>query len=247
MSSSISTKTDYSALFNSMNRSINANNSISSLTSLLTDYSNIKTGSYGKLMKAYYNAADSKESKTDSTKKEDTKSAISTVSNNAKALGDLESKADALKTDADKLYVGGKESVFASDDMEKILSTVKSFVSNYNSTMEASEGITDNTVSNRMSNLKSITANYSKVLSNIGISVKQDNTLSLDQEVFKKNSVDKLKSVFNGAGSYGYAISAQASLIGYAANSAANTANSYTATGNYYKSVDVGSIFNSMF
>ncbi len=55
MSINIPERTNYSTLFSSLpgyKNSVNAN--ISSLSSLLSDYSSIKSGSYGKLMKAYY-------------------------------------------------------------------------------------------------------------------------------------------------------------------------------------------------
>lgn len=57
MSISISAKTNYSALFNSLPK-----NDTSNMTSMLSDYAAIKNGSYGKLVKASYakNASDEK-------------------------------------------------------------------------------------------------------------------------------------------------------------------------------------------
>ena len=42
-----------------------------------------------------------------------------------------------------------------------------------------------------------------KNLSNVGITLKDDGTLSLDEEAFKKADSASLKSLFGGAGSYG--------------------------------------------
>ncbi|MCR5655052.1 MAG: hypothetical protein K6G07_05365 [Lachnospiraceae bacterium] len=63
-----------SSLFNNTNSSTSG---VSSLSSLLTDYSSIKTGAYGKLMSAYYaqNTAD-----TSSTAEAETEAADKTKS-----------------------------------------------------------------------------------------------------------------------------------------------------------------------
>ena len=52
MNFNINMKNDYSYLFQSMNTS--ANSGMSGMSSILSDYSSIKNGSYGKLLKAYY-------------------------------------------------------------------------------------------------------------------------------------------------------------------------------------------------
>ena len=55
MSISINLKTDTSYLFSSLsNSSSNSGSGLDSLSSILSDYSSIKNGSYGKLLKAYY-------------------------------------------------------------------------------------------------------------------------------------------------------------------------------------------------
>ena len=92
MSISIQSRNDYSYLFNSMNN--NSGNSLSSMN-WLSDYNSIKSGSYGKLMKAYYSSATEEstsksESKTDSTsvlsKLTDHKVPATTASDEAKAF-----------------------------------------------------------------------------------------------------------------------------------------------------------------
>lgn len=78
MSIKIAAKTDYSSLFDSLpkNKTSNLTASVlgasTDMTSLLTDYSTIKSGSYSKLLKAYYaKQASSTESATGT--KEETK------------------------------------------------------------------------------------------------------------------------------------------------------------------------------
>lgn len=250
MGISISSKNDYSMLFSSLNNGKNGANSLSSLTNVLSDYSSIKTGSYGKLMKAYYgmDSEKSTSSKTDSSKEKlKNDGVISTESVAKKALNTLETAADTLKDTADSLYMNDKNSVFKSGDDAKVTDAVKSFVKNYNSMLTASEDTKDTSVANRITNMKNITASYAKSLDKIGISIDEDNKLKLDEDKLKAAGTDNVKNVFNGTGSYGYQTSAQASLIGYAANTAANATNSYTSNGKYAQSVDLGNLFNTMF
>ena len=132
MGISIQTRNDYSYLFNSMNK--NSGNSLSSMN-WLSDYNSIKSGSYGKLMKAYYSTAaeDSSSSsksasKTDSTsilsKLTDHKVPATTASDEAKAFNKAAASADALQTsikdlsslkddaDDDKIYDSLNKYVF---------------------------------------------------------------------------------------------------------------------------------------
>ncbi len=74
MSINIPQRNNYSTLFSSLptyRNNVNAN--VNSLSSLLSDYSSIKGGSYGKLMKAYYSeVSTTKKTSSSTTKKTDT-------------------------------------------------------------------------------------------------------------------------------------------------------------------------------
>lgn len=61
----ISTRTNYSYLFNSLNSSSSSSSNIFNSINL-SDYSSIKSGSYGKLLRSYYSSAASS-STTDRT------------------------------------------------------------------------------------------------------------------------------------------------------------------------------------
>jgi len=79
MSIKIAAKTDYSSLFDSLpkNKTSNLTASVlgasTDMTSLLTDYSTIKSGSYSKLLKAYYAKQASSTESTTAGKEETTK------------------------------------------------------------------------------------------------------------------------------------------------------------------------------
>ena len=59
--------------------------------------------------------------------------------------------------------------------------------------------------------------------------------------------MNTVKSLFNSTGSYGYSVSAQASMIDYAAERESSKANTYTVSGTYSNAYSTGSILDSMF
>lgn len=250
MSINIQAKTNYSFLFSGLSSS--ASNALSG--KWLADYASIKNGSYGKLMKAYY-AKDSGDSKTAAstiTKKDTAK----------KALVKVETTTDALKESADALLATGKKDLFTQKDIttkdengvesttkgydtDAIYSAVNSFVTNYNSVMAAVDDVSDTTVNNRTESLGNTTIANSKQLAKIGITMKNDGTLSLDKDAFMKADMSAVKNLFQGNGSYGYRVSAQSSMINFAADHASTRTSLYTGTAGYTGLYNTGNLFSS--
>ena len=253
MSINIQAKTNYSFLFSGLSSA--ASNAASS--NWLSDYASIKNGSYGKLMKAYY-AKDSGDSKTAAstiTKKNTTDTA-------KKALAKVETATDALKESADALLATGKKDLFAQKDITTkdengvetttkgydtgaIYNAVNSFVKNYNSVMTAVDDVSDTTVNNRTESMGNTTIANSKQLAKIGITMKNDGTLSLDKDTFMKADMNTVKNLFQGNGSYGYRVSAQSSMINFAADHASTRSSLYTGTAGYTGTYNVGNLFSS--
>ena len=253
MSINIQAKTNYSFLFSGLSSA--ASNAASS--NWLSDYASIKNGSYGKLMKAYY-AKDSGDSKTAAstiTKKDTTDTA-------KKALAKVETATDALKESADALLATGKKDLFAQKDITTkdengvetttkgydtgaIYNAVNSFVKNYNSVMAAVDDVSDTTVNNRTESMGNTTIANSKQLAKIGITMKNDGTLSLDKDTFMKADMNTVKNLFQGNGSYGYRVSAQSSMINFAADHASTRSSLYTGTAGYTGTYNVGNLFSS--
>ena len=260
MAINIQAKQDVSYLFSSL--TTNSSSSSSSIlgSSWLSDYASIKNGSYGKLMKAYF-AMDSE----DSSETSDTSSKKATeTTEESKSYAKLQTTSDALKESADALLEKGEKSVFALKevtskdesgvettteeyDMEGIYKAVNSFVSNYNSVMEAAASSDDERVNGRVEIMANESMLNYKSLNAIGISLNEDGTLALDKETFMKADVSKVENLFQGAGSYGYKVSSHASLINYAADHAASESSSYTASGNYSTLFSSGNLFESWF
>ena len=250
MSINIQAKTNYSFLFSGL--SSTASNAASG--NWLADYASIKNGSYAKLMKAYYGKENnaSKTAASDITKKDTAK----------KTLAKVETTTDALKESADALLATGKKDLFTQKDIttkdengvesttkgydtDAIYNAVNSFVKNYNSVMAAVDDVSDTTVNNRTESLGNTTIANSKQLAKIGITMKNDGTLSLDKDTFMKADMNTVKNLFQGNGSYGYRVSAQSSMINFAADHASTRSSLYTGTAGYTGTYNAGNLFSS--
>ena len=151
----IGLKPDTSYLFSNMN-----NKSSSGIfdMSFLSDYNSIKSGSYGKLVKAYYKKLESddvsKEDKKDKTSNkdklstslaEDSFKSLVAVKDSTSALSELAGK--FVKEDADKLLVQKETKVENEDgtmevkkeyDMDAIYKSISGFINKYNDVIKNS-------------------------------------------------------------------------------------------------------------
>lgn len=228
--------TGISSLFSSMNSS----NSNTSLYSLFSQYKSIQTGSYHKLLKAYYSkdtTSSTKESTSSKTKTDTAKEVNS-------ALKDAGTNVSALKASTSSLssaeYTEEKRS-----DLEK---DIAGFVSNYNSTLNSSSKIISSALTKRTDWMKKITSNNSDALGKIGITVNSDNTLSLDKDALSKTSLDDIKSVFSGKSSYAGQVNSSATLMAQVISNGniSNTASLYNGKGSY-NTLSASSMFDYLF
>lgn len=241
----IGAKTDYSFLFSSMNSGKSSQQSMD-LTGLLTDYKSIKSGSYGKLMKAYFTEGDnSRVSKLANSRMEQFVS-----KEDAKKLNQVQTASDSLKEAADALLFPKKDADkdgTAEQDKDAIYSAVNKFVTNYNSLLSAVDAADNATVSNRLTSMTNQTDIYSKALGRVGITIKEDGMLSLDKDTFMQADASHVKSLFRGNGSFAYQTSAQASMLNYSASKEASKAAIYTGNGNYSSVLNNGNLYNGFF
>ncbi|MDR2889871.1 MAG: hypothetical protein LBV33_08565, partial [Lachnospiraceae bacterium] len=221
----------------------------------LADYASIKNGSYGKLMSAYYGGSSvANDLVSDSS--------ISTASDTNKELSEIQSSADDLKESADKLVETGSKSLFIEEDIttkdengvsttttdydrDAIYKAVESFVDDYNSLLQKGLESNTTTISGKADSLKGMTTANEKLLSSVGISVGESGRLSIDEKEFKAADMTTVKSLFNGTGSYGYKVSAQASWMDFAASSEAAKSNTYNANGAFSNNYSAGNVFGS--
>lgn len=263
MSISIRAKQDYSTLFAGLN-SGSGSSSSNMLGINLSDYACIKSGSYGKLMKAYYAKNRTEEVDQVVNKKTDTKSNLSVSDDTTSTIAKLEKSAAGLSAASEKLAVTDeKESLFTEKeittknedgtetrskgyDRDAIYEAVSSFASQYNSLIGAAQISGNSRVNAAYTGLTNLTDNKVKSLEEIGITVGSDKKLSVDKDTLNAADVDKIKSVFQSG--YATGVQNRADLIEmYAENDAAKASGLYGATGTYTSQLASGNLYNSFF
>lgn len=268
MSINISPRTDYSALFSNMsvsNKKSGADYSwafggSSQQTGFsLSDYASIKNGSYGKLLKAYY--AKDGDSKTSEAAKKIVGGSEDSVSTNSQ----LSKDAAALTKSSDVLLKKGEGSLFEEKelttkdengvetktkgyDRDAIYKAVSDFAKDYNALIDSASKSNNNSVLTTAVNMTNQTSVYSKALSNIGITVKDDNTLSVDKEAFGKADIESIKSLFSGNGSFADMTKSRTEMIASSAKAdSLKASGTYGSSGAYTSAMLTGSSFNGLF
>lgn len=209
-----------------MGMSSTQSSSSSGLSSSLLDLQMIKSGSYKKALKAYY-------AKNPVKKSEDSKESIkeSGKADSAANLSTMKSASQKLNDAVTKLQKTDYSKVKSPEDM---LDDVKSMISSYNSTVNAAKNLNSYSI---LQTTVWMTGNVSKssgILGKMGISINEDNTLSLDEDKFKKAQLSAIKSAFSSGTSFASRLSQKAaSLSNQSANQIAeNTGKkTYTSSG----------------
>ena len=179
-----------------------------------SDYALIKSGSYKKLMKSYY--AQQKETSTaenSKTTKKKTENSVDTT-----GLSKMKSEANELKTAAEAVQSEGLwKQKNGEYDMDKIVSTVKSFANQYNDVLSQSAKVSSKDVSQQTGYMTSLSKTLSGSLSKVGVEIGADGKMSVDEEILKKSDVKNVKSLFSGSHSYASQVAQKASAIASAA------------------------------
>lgn len=181
--------------------------SSSSWISGLGDLKMIQSGVYKKALKAYYKTqtANSDEETISGSGQADSNNNLSLV------------KAASAKLNKAASNLQNKD--YSTVKAENLVDDVKDFVSSYNSTLSGTKNL------NSYSILQTAVwtteqMNISEgLLNKVGISIKEDNSLSLDEEKFKSAKSSDLKALFSGSGSLMSQIAQKASTM---ANQSAN-------------------------
>lgn len=189
----------YGSLFGSNSTS---NSGMFSLTSSLGDLSMINKGVYKMALKSYYAKTDTKD-KTESITQSgttDSKAALSTMKS---AATKLKSAADALK----------KKNYSKVEKPSDMLDSVKSFVNSYNSTISAAKNLNSYSILQTAVWGTEQMNSSEAMLNKVGITIKEDNTLAIDEEKFAEADMSTLKALFSGSGSLVDRISGKASSL----------------------------------
>lgn len=218
-------------LFGNMGNSTSAGSFNSGLYASLSEYTSIRTGAYKKLLNAYYTKDNSSSSNTVAANKKP----VNSVAEN-KQLAVVKNAADDLYSSSAKLTdTSASKSLFKKADSvtNDIVSAVKSYVSDYNTLVEEAADTSNKKVTGKVSFMTSQTSAYRNALSEIGITINDDKTLTVDDKALKNADISKVKSLFNGSDSMAYQTFVRASAISSAAENAGNTSSIYGSDGTY--------------
>lgn len=216
-----SINSDYSSLFNSLYSSSSSSQSTSG-TDFLSNWASLKNGSYKKLTKAYYASSNGSAQAVD-------KEAVKEV---VKSNNKIKSNAQSLKDEAGKV---------------KDADSLKKFVEDYNAMID-SGAESDNTgvLRNTLSMTKNALA-HENTLAKLGITIGEDNKLTLDEETAKKADSSTYSSLFKGTGSFGDIVATRASEIVNKINSENNKLANYDQSGAYASADSLGKIYDGSY
>ena len=247
MSININAKTDYSYLFNSMNSS-GSNNSNYAFSGInLSDYASIKNGSYGKLLKAYYAESSTTTSEIESSSNvTNTQYSYQKKETEKQNLSDIQTAAGKVSTSATALMERGGKSVFKNSDMEEIYSAVSAFTKDYNTLLDKVEDTTSKELLNVAEKLTDVMEGYESQLKDLGITIGEDNKLTIDKKTFLNADTEAVKELFNGQSSLSYLVATRATSLSNTAYSQSNSSSLYTVDGTY-ASQNTGSVINGYF
>lgn len=220
-----------STLFSSLSSSTSG----STTSSLLSDYASIKSGSYYKLLKAYY--AQSSDSSTTAS------STVKETSDNT-AWKEAASDISSLKSSANSLTSAD----YSEGNRSKIEKSVSEFVSNYNATLDSASDVSSSSLASKTKWMTRITSTNEETLKKVGITVNSDQSLSLDKDTLSAASLDELKSAFSGSYSYADQINSATTLMAQVASNggASTTASLYTSSGSY-SNLSTSSLYDYLF
>ena len=173
------TTKDYSTLFGSLPKTSEASGG--SLTGLATEFQSIRSGSYGKLLSAYYK-------KMSTTGAEE---AIETETKNRQLVG---GNASSLKSAAKAL----SKMDFSKASAEDSLKAIKGFVSAYNSVIDTADDVNSKGILRNAVWMTNIMKKSAGLLGELGITIGDNNQLTLDETKWTEASKTTKASLFNG-------------------------------------------------
>ncbi|MCR4715574.1 MAG: hypothetical protein K5656_00165 [Lachnospiraceae bacterium] len=206
----------------------------------LGDYGLIQSGSYGKLVSAYYDKVENSSKEAEST------TGVAKARDSAKSL---KAAADELvNANYDKVTTTDSDGKTTSDyDKDSLYKLAKDFVESYNDTLDSAVGVDNEAILKRAVTMTTRTSKSSNLLADLGIKVGSDNKLSIDEDAFKAADMSTMKVLFKGNSSYASRVAADASAINNLSNNALSTSSTraYTANGGY-SGVSTSTLYDSL-
>ena len=235
------------SIYSLFSNNTGANSAFGGLETSLTSLSQIKSGTYAKLVKSYYQKYDSEGNlKADG--------ASSKVKGDKGNLNEIRKDSSSLSQAADKLLGRGsklwdKVETKAEDgtitkdyDRDAIYGAIDNFAKAYNDLVDSGQKAESTGLLSQVASMVTISNKTATTLGKAGISIDKDNHLKVDEDFLKnKANITYVKDLFNGTGSFAYQVASKASM----ANSYASTdlskltgKKSYTSSGGFSLSSD---------
>ncbi len=226
--------TNWSSFFGSSN----STSGFGSMSNLFSDYSAIRNGSYKHLLKSYYNLGNDSNTKSGSTGtssnvtekliKERQNPVVSkevAEANSAltKGVSDIKNSISALqKTSNYEDTTGGATA------KSKVLAAVKDFASDYNNVVTNAKKSTNTAVTSNVASMMRSTSENKDALAEIGITVNNNGTITLDEKKLASADISKVQNLFSSDNklSYGSTISNRITGAGFYGTSAGSEAKS---------------------
>lgn len=234
----VGTNQDNSYLFQSL--SSGSSGGMGNLN-FLSDYASIKNGSYGRLLKAYYSTAQTSGT-TASAASTSTKATSKNIlekmeaeKRNPKVSKDVQQANSSLASSITSLnssvstlqnsntYTNSEDGKSAAD---KTVSAVKAFVSDYNNMVNSAKNSTLTGKTAYVANMMSSTAANSDKLSEIGVRVNANGTLTVDETKLKATDPSKVQELFSSDDimSYGSKLASRVHFAGGTASTGSTDA-----------------------
>ncbi len=219
----------------------------------LSDYASIKSGSYYKLMKAYYKGSDGTSAAAkssgastsiaqkliDEKRSAQTAAKEKTESSSVKAYNKVQSTVGAAMDSVKKL-----QSTDVTDE-EATANAVSSFVKSYNEMKDAAAGAADASVSSRMDSISKLVKSNEKALNGLGISIGDDGGLKLSEDTLKAADKGQIGNLFGKDSSFTKGLTTSAQMMSGNAQYAASRELLYGSSGTYNAAAtSAGSLFN---
>lgn len=222
-----------------------SNSGSTNLYSLFSERNAIKNGTYKKLLKSYYGSLEgSSDSTSSSGRRRGTNNILDKIleerkyptvsketqeanSNLTSGLNSLKSSVSALQSE--KTY---EDTENGSTAAEKVVSAMKSYVNNYNNVVSASKSSTLSSKTAYVANMMSSTSKFEKELGEIGVMLKKDGTLQLNESKLKEADLSKVQKLFSpdNIQSYGSTIASRVKFAGNTSSTTTDKTNNNTST-----------------
>lgn len=226
------TTTDYGSLFNSLPKKNESSGN--GFENLATEFNSIRSGSYGKLLSAYYKKMNGGDSATEAIQKETA---------NRQLVGGNASSLKSAAKNLSKIDFYDK----AEGAEEKHLKAVKDFISAYNSVIDTADDVNNKGILQNAVWMTNITKKSAGLLNELGITIGDNNQLTLDETKWANANKSTKSALFNGRQSFAEKMVYKAGqMTNFSAEKASYTASAYKDNGDYTK-VTAQSMYEDLF